>query len=334
MTLLRKHPLKRGVRVIAALLRVSAYFAVVGVIFGCFGARLLWAKAQNDGLKVSDTLAATMGRVDSPYYDVTINGEVMHVAITWTDKPRGVLLDGFEKMCTQHTGGLAEEMAAFPEQVKRALGPIATTPLGLGVLKANMGPVGFAACLVRESGRGFKGLASGIEEFGKTGDLAELGELRYLTVRESEQKGKSLVIVAWTTGAFRLGRMFPDEGDAPGSDPPNVKRIDGSKRLLTAGVQKAPFQMNVYDVPSLTPEQALYFYRDALPAAGWVSQDLANVPLVGQGRSGLVFSRGPVDMMVSTARTPDGHTVVSVLSILPRKLGDGPPAPVSALAGE
>lgn len=318
--------LQRMVRVAAALLRVSLYFAAVGVVLGCFGARLLWAKVQNDGLKVSDTLAATMGRVDSPYYDVTINGEVMHVATTWTDKPRGVLLDGFEKMCTQHTGGLAEEMAALPEKAKSALGAIATTPIGLGVLKADMGPVGFVACLVRESSQGFKGLVSGLEEFGETGNLSVLGELRYLTVRESEQKGKSVVILAWTTGAFRLGKMFPDEGDAPGFDPPNVKRIDGSKRLLTAGVQKAPFQMSVYDVASLTPEQALDFYRDALPAEGWVSQDVANVPLAGQGKLGLVFSRGPVDAFISTAKTPDGHTVVTVLSIPPRRLGEGPPA--------
>ncbi len=292
--------------------RVSAYFAVVTLVLGTIATRRVYGSIARGGLEIGSGLAQ-LGDVVGPSYRVLLNGESMNVSSAMTDEPLDAVLQRFEKECREHAGGLEDEMRSLPATLGGELPAEVRGPAGLGIVTSREGDRGMVACLARDVDLGYAGTMHAFGQFARSGDLADLGKLRYV-LAEKSKSGRTHVVAVWTEGSFRIGRLFPAEGDCPGSDLPDTFRPEGARRLLTASVADAPFGVRIYEVPG-DPDQVLAQYAAGMPALGWKA-----VQTVDRGLDGArAFMRGPVDLLVTTQPSRDGkNTVVSLVSMPPR----------------
>ncbi len=72
-----------------------------------------------------------------------------------------------------------------------------------------------------------------LERFMTNGELAELGVVRYYLVRPSLHG--STIVHMWSEGRAPILKMFPKDGDVPGTDHDFVPRV-GGQRMLSAKV--------------------------------------------------------------------------------------------------
>lgn len=124
---------------------------------------------------------------------------------------------------------------------------------------------------------------SRVRAFAASRDLASLGVLRHFTLTPIE--GGTRVIIASFPGQFPLDRVFPTEGDAPGSDG-RLPRPRDARRLLTAYAEGSPHAVRVYEARGdahVVEAEA----RDALARRGY--RPLANGVFEGEGEHTVVL---------------------------------------------
>jgi hypothetical protein len=69
-------------------------------------------------------------------------------------------------------------------------------------------------------------------------------------------------VTLWSDGPLPIGRMFPAEGDAPGTDSTLVPRPAGSRRTLSAAIDGYPAAVRIYE----SSQDAEAMARAAAPA--------------------------------------------------------------------
>jgi hypothetical protein len=311
---MRLHWMRRLFSLPIKLMRVTVYFGVVAFVFFLLGARSVWGSAEKSLLDMGESLTV-MGDVLGPSYRVQLNGEPVNVASTTTDMTVSQVLDRFEQDCREHTGGLDEELQKLSASLKDNLPSNLEGSGGMGILRKEIAGHGMVACLARDGNAGSKGILAAAREVLQTGDLAPLGKLRYVNA-DRRSDGKTHVVSAWTDGTFRIGHMFPANGDAPGSDPGYAVRPPDARRILSAGVEGAPFGIQVYD-STAAPETVLAHYDREMPAGGWRAVEGAT-EVSDAAKKARAYLRGGVDLIVSAEKRDNGNTVVSVVSMPPR----------------
>jgi hypothetical protein len=90
-------------------------------------------------------------------------------------------------------------------------------------------------------------------------------------------------LTLWTDGSTRLLEQFPRTGDAPGVDFPDVGRVPGSQRYLSA--QLADSLLAIYRHQEGQLDELSQRYHAALDAAGYRS-----VGQPAKGKDGHAFS--------------------------------------------
>jgi hypothetical protein len=98
-------------------------------------------------------------------------------------------------------------------------------------------------------------------------DLTEWGVFQTLLVRPGDEGSTALSIEV--VGGLTPAKMFPQEGDAPGTDHPEIPRPQG-RRILSAGTRSAPI-VNAYESPR-APSAAISAYRARLQQDGRAHQ--------------------------------------------------------------
>ncbi len=136
-------------------------------------------------------------------------------------------------------------------------------------LKGSDGSRGFVACFVPAPG------AAGPE----VGEVREVVPPTYRYVYAQPGSEKTVVITVEADGQVELKKLFPEEGDAPGSDAPGVPRPPDARRTLTAREEGSPQQMTLYVTKDKNPAELEAWYRARLPDHGWR-------PLEGGRRTG------------------------------------------------
>jgi hypothetical protein len=238
--------------------------------------------------------------------------------------PLGVdeVLSRFEQYCHDNSAGLSDELHAMPASVA-ALNKL---PEGLrdpsawltGRQTAADGNSGQVACVARkDSGGGLQGLMDRILAFTDSGDLAELGDARYVVARRDEKAGNTLVLAMWTEGSFNIPAMFPDSGDAPGSDSRHVPRPPAARRVLTAEISDHPYALRMYDTKQ-THAEVLKYYEQQLQPRGFTMHELPPTDATGQldlNEHVRAFSKGGVAVIVVTNDTPEEQTGVTLIEM-------------------
>lgn len=214
---------------------------------------------------------------------LSLNGAQLELVSATSSLPVGEVLDRLEQVCNSE-GGLvgterAQQLLFEPVSVTKRLKPW---------LRDEVNDRGVLACLDTGGPLNIGALASRLRAFAQTGDLADVGALRYAFV---ERHGESTsILLLWTDGALPLKRMFPTVGDAPGRDPLGVPRGVGSRRLLSAVEAGAAYSFTAYQTADGTPAAALAFYRSALPPLGFALSDLGHdTVLARQGERALLL---------------------------------------------
>jgi hypothetical protein len=150
-------------------------------------------------------------------------------------------------------------------------------------------------------------LAAAARRFVSSGELLELGRLRYAWVRRSEQG--SAFLTMWTEGSARLLEQFPRDHDAPGSDFPEVPRVAGSQRFLSARLSDSA--LAIYAHRAGSPEALVPHYRGVLEQAGYRLQDTY---AHGGGQLSYGFVRDARQVQL-TLGAGNGLTLVSLVGL-------------------
>ena len=261
-----------------------------------------------DSALIAGRQLATMGVVQGQHQRVRLNGELVHFASAMTDKPVSEVLDRIETACRQHAGDLGKTLPLDD----KASGDQDKDP-GIGVIREDGSQEGWVGCLWQEDSASWTNLPSKLRKFTQTGDLSDLGDLRYVYAKQSDT-GKTHVISVWTDGPFHIVQAFapPDGSDTPGSDSRHVPRPTNAQRLLTAQVEGAPYAVRIYDADA-PDTRLLAMYDKSMPKLGWTPIPHATDRMPGAR----VYTRQDVDLLVLVV-PKDKRSFVSIVEMKPR----------------
>lgn len=263
---------KRAVPTVMRVLRVVGVLAVVYVIALIFAARQ--AAAEVDELLLG--LGAEMLRFPDSTQDevrtVQLNGAAIQMMTGITDRPIDEVLAYFEAKCQERDGGVSETVRRILDE-RNDLG-IAPSDVDT-TLTMNTGSRGFVACLDPGDDVDLSSsetLLARAERALQTGRIGELGHLRYIYVeRYTEEQGRfgTHIVSIFSDDDLDVKRLFPERGDAPGTDPEGVPRAEDLQRILSAFEVGKPYGMTLYTTREGNAERLASWYRRELPRAGW-----------------------------------------------------------------
>jgi hypothetical protein len=249
-----------------ALLRVTTLLVAIGTpALICIAVR---ARAHTDELLQSagaSMLAyAKATHLDAPR-TLVLNGAPLRLLSGSTPDSVDTLLDFFHARCRRISGGLDERVAALQRRLPAS--SFKTARALDGVLRRDNERAGYLACLDLGDGPiAPRTLFAHIRAFLATGDLAEVGGLRF--VWATRDSTRTSYVALFTDGSLPLRSMFPAQGDAPGADPLEIPRPARTRRLLSAWQEgQAPMFASYHSASSPKELEALYRTQLAKQAA-------------------------------------------------------------------
>lgn len=278
------------------LLRLTTF--VVVLVMLAFGFRVHQVRGQLDERMIE--LGQVMMRYEGAIRQdetrvVQINGEQLRFSSGVTAHSVDEVLDNFETICEAHDGGLVERFAQLPERLNghrmTRFRPI---------LRGEGGEQGYVVCLdMNDDDVTFNEIRSRFQRFERTGDIHDVGDLRYVFVQETEDPDVRHFLTFWTDGSFRLRHMMPSDGDAPGADLTDVPRPPGARRMISASEAGHPEAAVLYTGSEMTEWELEGYYQHELVDHGW---QLTEVP----------EERQPDGTRVVTAHRPDDSEILFV----------------------
>lgn len=283
---------------IKKLARLAFYCGCVTVI----GAGLAVRSAYGDVKQSALELGHELGKLDDVGSErpIVLNGQPIFVKSTVEDVPVEDVLDLMEAHCERNSTGVRREIEDLARMAKTPMPKDMNGRPAAGIMREESSGRGMVACLARDEDDGRTGWQS-LEKFVDSGDLSEVGNIRYVYAEETKS-GRTHIIAVWTDGPFNLRKMFPEHGDAPGTDIANVPRPGGGRRILSAAVEGAPYGVRLYEAAE-SPEGVLAPYDKEMAAQGW------QTTFVDAENHHRAYSRGKVDIYVTATPRGDGATV-------------------------
>ncbi|MBI2396039.1 MAG: hypothetical protein HYV09_41130 [Deltaproteobacteria bacterium] len=301
-TKLRTHFARRALAWSMRLTRLAVYFMFVAGILALVAGRIAYGKAKQAALDMgSELVRLTDASHLSGVNRLRINGELVKISSAVSQQSHQVILDRFQKECEDHADGIAEEFATLTTSLDGA--PKNGGFPGVGVLRKDDDTGGVVVCFALGKAAGEAETFGRIAAFAKSGNLADIGHVRYLMAKKGEN-APSHVVALWTEGSLDVNKMFPDQGDAPGNDAPGVLRPPSSRRLMTAYAEGAPYGVRVYE-STMARDAILAEYDKVMPATGWMVYPRA-VEALPFSRA---FSKEGHDILVTTEPAQTGTTV-------------------------
>jgi hypothetical protein len=234
----------------------------------------------------------------APGREIWVNGERAWVGVARRDEGVSRVLDHFESRCREGSFDLAGELVEGP-----GLGAHLD-----GVLRAENDGAGFVACVDAPEDAS---VGDRLGAFDRSGDLGDFGDLRYAYAQR--RSGRTLVTGVWTRGTFRIGRMFPERGDAPGRDVPDDPRPPGARRVLSTWEGDLPYRMTLYTSEGRSPGEVAASVERSLGDAGWRVTPEARPESTGE----IVLSAAREGRSVMVIVTPDPDLEVATVVLEP-----------------
>jgi hypothetical protein len=295
---------RRGWRFLLSCGRAAAFCAFVFALSALVATRAVYGQVGESAL--------SLGRDLVPFADllygahtVRINGETMYLASAVSDESKGKLLDRFEAACREQSGGLFEEFDALPAAKKDELRRRAPDlwSLRFGAVRREDASEGLVMCVAQHGGSGMHDVIDRLTRLARTGELSELGNLRYAYVRATPT-GRSHVLTTFTEGRFNLYRVLGRGGEPPGVDPPGAPRMPGTVRVLSVSSDGAPYGVQSYQTDT-APGDVVAYYASELPKLGWK-------PMIADDKiyNTAIYERGGMVMSVSAVQVIAGAKTV------------------------
>jgi hypothetical protein len=290
------------------LLRLATFFAVIGVIGLFVAARLAYGHAKDVAMTTGeDLLRLTDEGEIGEGYKLRLNGELVMISSATTSMSLDEVLDRFQGECSTTADGMSQEFLHLEASLDAKAQANVGFP-GVGLTRQSTKQNGFVVCFATGKAIATSDGYRRVADFARSGDLGDIGSVRYVAA-EALPNGGSHVVALWTEGSFPLQTMFPEQGDAPGTDLANVVRPDGSRRVFSAYAEAAPYGIRVYET-SRNAAAVLAQYDAAMPALGWTPYP----DVVKATPNARAFSREDVDIMVTTDEQ-GSSTMVSIVQM-------------------
>lgn len=250
---------------LAALLRVSALLGLTALL----GTLVLVRAGRASANEVLTALGAELMRLPDARYAneprrLSVNGLTLFVQSGASGRAAHEVVDEFRAACAR-TASLADAGTVLRSDAQTPrpwlenwLDGVLVQPRGAGTAIACIDPMG--------QSNEASALLARLQRFLALGDLAELGRLRYAWVEPAAQGSAFLTL--WSEGSLPLLQQFPASVDAPGADLPDLPRVEGSRRLLSAALETSALAIYVHQDQSL--EMVAARYEQTLERAGYV----------------------------------------------------------------
>jgi hypothetical protein len=252
-----------------------------------------------------------------------INGQRMSLGSKTTPLGVAEVMRRFERHCEEQSGGLAAELGRLPEKLAGAVVPESLRDPSRWLTRKGLSQdetAGQLACIARKrDAGGMRGFVDSVLALVETGDLGKVGDARYIVARRDEAAGYTHVLAMWTEGSFNIPAMFPETGDAPGSDSAHLPRPPAARRVLSAEITGHPFAMRMYDTDK-PHDQVLSYYRELQKGQGWSSHVLPRPDRDLQveldlNQHVLTFSKDAAALIVIAHTTPQDKTGVTLIEM-------------------
>jgi hypothetical protein len=311
----------RQSRRLRGALRVAAFLGCANLAFSALTLPQARAAAEEAAKQSGLALLEQIGpALVGPPEEALINGQRMSLASKSTALGVEQVLARFGQHCREHSAGLASEVAALPNGAQA----LAKLPEGLrdparwlsSESIAKDGRAGQIACIARrDSGGGLKALVEHVLAFIDSGDLAEIGDARYVVARRDEASGQTHVLAMWTEGKFDIPHMFASSGDAPGTDSRYVPRPPEARRVLSAEMTQRAYAIRMYDT-TRSHGAVLSYYGRELALRGFFVHPLPHGSVeLDLNEHVRAFSKDGVAVIVVTTQTPAEQTGVSIIEM-------------------
>jgi hypothetical protein len=228
-----------------ALIRVSFFLTCVALVFALLAARAAKADIGELGLAAGRQLDHLQD-LTADAETLLINGAQLSRATQYTPDAVSNVLDRVEDACMRNPGLLGQAMREVPADV---LAKVNAEELPRSarnaIIRDEGGDGGMVMCFVGAKPTSLRELGARLEHFLQTLELYELGDFRYVyAVRKGD---KTRVTTLWATGSVNLKRMFPEQGDAAGSDSALAPRPPNARRTFTATAAGQSSGMRMYE---------------------------------------------------------------------------------------
>ncbi|XYH94742.1 hypothetical protein ACMHYB_44020 [Sorangium sp. So ce1128] len=293
------------------ILRLTAYSCTVSLATAILAARFGYGQIERSTIHLGEELIRlTESERTGRHYKFRLNGELLNIASKTTNLPFEGILDQFQRACAERADDIPEELARLGEASAPGASQSALRAPGVGVFREERDGRGVVLCFAQGGPTDYVSVFRRLSEFAETGDLGKLGDLRYIMARRT-QPG-SHVVAVWTDGPLPLRAMFPDDADAPGTDAVSAARPYGTRRILSATVEEAPYGVHLYE--SVTPPSVIVEHYDReMLRLGWE----ANHRVASGVPYARAFSRHGVDLFV-TAEWSGEKSLLSIVEMRPR----------------
>jgi hypothetical protein len=289
-----------------AVIRVTALLALCLALSLAALLRATQARAGDVLVQLGNQLM----RLPDAYYgyavrELWINGLALKVQSGSSRLPALEVVAEFRKACATHA---AVQLDERERKQAGALNQESWFKNALDGVLIEHGEAGTAVACIDAMGKPWDVLsvADAAQRFVKSGDLLEMGRLRYAWVTEAEQG--SVFLTFWTDGSARLLEQFPRDRDAPGVDFPDLGRVEGSQRYLSAHLEDSFLTMYAHREGALDGlwEQ----YRASLVRGGY---QILDKYAHSEGHFSCAFEKGDRHGQL-TLTAQDGKTLVTLLS--------------------
>lgn len=306
--------LKRiGAPRIKGAVRVLAYTSVVSIAVGAVTAHKAEAALGEQSLAIGENFANLMGNMQDAHL-FNINGQTVHTSSSHSLEGKKALLDKFEAACKAEEGGDAPVWNEIPDHPEQSALPTSTLSSLIPIVRHDQGDKGTVVCITPTKTASERTLHDSWKAFQASGNLNEIGRLRYVFVTEGT--AGSTVLMIWTEGDFNMKALMPQPGhDSPGEDPKVLMRPQGSNRIVNATVAGLPYQVYGYQSSDST-DKVMADYDKQMFAAGWMS--VANPMMVdapNAGGIGHAYMKNGAIGYVTASPGPDGHTLIGMAEV-------------------
>jgi hypothetical protein len=298
-------------------LRVMAYGMVVSAGLGALTIRNAVANAEDQGLQVGRQLDELSDLLQTGT-EFRLNNQKVFLASANTEETVSTVLDRFEASCTAHH---AFDAMAWRSLVNDKSKTPETPGSKFGVVRKEDPKRGDGMVMCFTSEKGPRDFFKAIEEFDKTGDLHDLGDVRYVhaaphqTIDTKTQvtRRSTFVQTLWTSGNFNIRALIgPEDGsDSPGNDFVSLPRPVSSTRRFTAEAVGTPYGARVYE-STAAPDAVLADYDKRMFQENWIGVSNPVQPMPS-GTLGHWYTRLETGEQAAIAiESKNGKTMVAV----------------------
>lgn len=255
-----------------AIARVALYLAILIGLSAWWMARQVSAELDERALSIGRTVESWRDPAAGTS-TIRLNGRRISITSVSSDDSVKDILDRFTGMCARNSGGMHEQILEMIAKGAKVPQHVADR---FGVFRTENADQGTAACFAREGEGGLASLYDRFDKLFETGDLAALGQLRYVFAHRSEGSSSTHVLTAISHDPLPIEQIFPADGDAPGTDLVPGVRPEQARRIVSADLEGTTQRAVIYEA-SVSAAQALQAYDSALPARGYQRGDLSPV---------------------------------------------------------